>query len=167
MRSPRVVLAASLLAALAVACTESTEPNQTVDVLAGLTETAPQDSAGAPMTPPPGGAGAGYFRGYVRGPNAPGTDGDTLATSPRIGGVVVHAYPITGYSAGGTPLLGTLAGEVTTNAQGEFTFPTIPGGEYVVTFRPPAGSAYQGMWVTGPIHPTSHTHPWWVTLPRT
>lgn len=165
MRTPRAVLAVALMALVSVACAESTAPDNSIEALAGLVSSTPQDSAGNTTTPPPGAAGVGYFRGYVRGPNTPGTGGDTLATSPRIAGVVVRAYPITAYTADG-PELGASAGEVTTDAEGAFTFPTIPGGEYAVTFRPPAGSGYQGIWVTGPIHPTSHEWPWWVTLPR-
>lgn len=164
MSAIRSLAIALLIGASTLACAESTGPDAN-DVLAGLVAAAPQDSAGGSVTPPTGTGGSGYFRGYVRGPNAPGTGGDTLATSPRIAGVVVRAYPIVGGTSSG-PELGALAGEVTTNAQGAFTFPTIPAGEYVVTFRPPASSGYQGIWVYGPIHSTSHEFPWWVTLPR-
>jgi hypothetical protein len=165
MRTARATIVAALIAFVAVACAESTAPAGSEDVLAGLVSATPQDSAGNNTPPPPGGAGTGYFRGYVRGPNTPGTGADTLATSPRIAGVVVRAYPITSYGTSG-PNLGAPAGEVTTDENGAFTFPSIPGGEYAVTFHPPAASGYQGIYVTGPIHPTSHEHPWWVTLPR-
>lgn len=165
MRTARIAFTATLLALVAVACSETTAPDGTQAVLAGLIGSTTQDSAGNAAPPPAGGAGTGYFRGYVRGPNAPGAGGDTLATSPRIAGVIVRAYPITGSGPSG-PQLGALAGQVTTDAEGAFTFPSIPGGEYAVTFHPPAGSGYLGIWVSGPIHPTSHEHPWWVTLPR-
>ena len=166
MRSPRAVVFAAVLSLIAVACVDATEPNAGPDILAGLTEATPQDSAGNPVSPPTGGTeGAGYIRGTVRGPNAPGTGGDTLATSPRIAGVVVRAYRITGYSATG-PVLGPLAAEATTNAQGAFTLPSVPSGNYAVAFIPAGASGYLGTWATAPIHPTSHEWPWWVTLPR-
>lgn len=165
MRSSRVFALAALVVLAVSACSDVTAPAGADEILAGLVSAVPQDSAGAAAPPPSGGTGSGYFRGYVRGPNTPGAGGDTLATSPRIAGVVVRAYEWT--SGGpGQIVLGDLVGEVVTDAQGAFTFPTIPGGDYAVTFRPPTNSGYQGVWVTAPIHSTSHEWPWWVTLPR-
>ena len=40
----------------------------------------------------------------------------------------------------------------------------MPGGNYVVTINPPAGSIYGGVWVTATVHGTSHEFPWWVVL---
>jgi hypothetical protein len=51
-----------------------------------------------------------------------------------------------------------------TGADGKFTLPTIAGGPYAVTFTPPNGSIYGGVWVTGTIHSASHEFPWWVVL---
>ena len=164
MHIPRLITAVGLLV-VALACADSTAPSGSEEILAGLVAATPEDSAGNTAPPMPGGAGSGYFRGVVRGPSTAGTGGDTLATSPRIAGVQVRAYRITAYGDDG-PALGALVGQVTTDAQGAFTFPTIEGGEYAVTFRPPTGSGYQGIWVIGLIHPTSHEHPWWVTMPR-
>lgn len=157
-------LAVVLLIAAAGACADVSGPTPP-SPLAGLVQSSPQDSAGNPTTPPPGTLAPGYFRGTVRAPNAPGAVGDTLAAGTRIAGVLVRAYPVSANTTGGMQL-GNPVGSTTTNAQGDFTFPTIPGGDYAITFTPPPGSGYVGVWVTAFVHGTSHEFPWWVTLPR-
>lgn len=92
MRTPRRALLAVLTAVAITACQDATGPAER-SPLAGLVLGSPQDSSGNPVTPPTGELSPGYFRGTVRGPNAPGTGGDTLATSPRIAGVIVRAFP--------------------------------------------------------------------------
>lgn len=164
MRITRAAFAFIVAAVAASACADSTGPAGTEHPLAGLLASSPQDSAGTPITPPGGVSDSGYFHGFVRAQNEPGAGGDTLANAPRIAGVVVSAYPI--LAPGAAPTLGPLAAQVTTNAQGAFTLPKLAGGEYAVTFRPPAGSGYYGIWASGPIHATSADFAWWVTLPR-
>ncbi|MBA3853131.1 MAG: hypothetical protein C0503_01875 [Gemmatimonas sp.] len=166
MRSHKGLMAIVAVSLLAAACTVVTEYEPQEEMLATLTEATPQDSAGNPAPPPPGGTeGTGYIRGVVRGANPPGAVGDTLTTSPRIARVFVRAYRITGYTRIG-PELGPLAAEVVTNAQGEFTLPAVRSGNYAVAFLTLASSDYSGTWVTAPIHATSHEYRWWVTLPR-
>ncbi len=165
LASRRALVAALLGLAAAAACADSSGPVQR-SPLDGLAFGAALDSAGNPLTPtPPGPVAPGYFRGTVRAPNLPGTGGDTLGTTPRIANVVVRAYPILSSGAGGLEL-GASVGSTTTDAQGRFTFPTIAGGEYAVTFTPPAGSGYQAAFVTALVNAESHTWPWWVTLQR-
>ena len=154
----------AFLVLLAAGCGDVSGPGAG-SPLEGLVLAVPEDSSGNPTPPPTGTAAPGYFRGTVRGPNAPGQGGDTLSTSPRIAGVTVTAYPATSNGSGGLQL-GPSAGSTSTNAQGEFTFPTIPGGGYAVTFIPPTGSDHVGVWVVTQVHATSHEFPWWVTLPR-
>lgn len=79
--------------------------------------------------------------------------------------MVIRAYPVSASTTGGMQL-GDPVGQTTTDAVGRFTFPTIPGGDYVITFTPPAGSSFQGVWVAGLIHGSSQEWPWRVTLPR-
>jgi hypothetical protein len=108
-------------------------------------------------------AGPGYFRGVVRGSEIV-SGPDTLAGSVRIENVRVSAYPIVQPSPG-EPRTGPVAASVITNSKGEFQLPTLSSGEYVVTFVPPEGSKYQGVWVTAWANKHSGDYPWWVTLP--
>jgi hypothetical protein len=89
--------------------------------------------------------------------------GDTLVNSVRIAGVRVAAHPVTDLSTS-PPGTGAVVAEVSTNANGEFVLPQLPGGPYVVTFTPPAGSSYQGAWTMATISSTSSDYAWWVTL---
>lgn len=143
-------MAATLLAA---ACTDGSGPNPSP--LDGLVQYAGTDSIGAPPPPATGNPTAGYFRGTVVGPSAPGAGNDSLATAPRIAGVTVSVY---------AELEGSPVASVVTGADGRFVLPTLPGGHYAVTFTPPINSPYGGVWATAPIHAASHTHPWWVVL---
>ena len=132
--------------------------------LQGLTQTTATDSAGSPL--PPGNAEAtpGYIRGVVRSSELQRPEGpDTLVNSVRLAGVRVAALPVTDLSTS-PPTTGATAAEVTTNANGEFTLPRLPGGLYVVTFTPPVGSDYQGVWTIVTINSSTADYPWWVTL---
>jgi hypothetical protein len=60
--------------------------------------------------------------------------------------------------------IGPAAATVVTGSDGLFQLPMLPAGEYVITFNPPEGSIYGGVWTTGPIHDKSHEHPWWIVL---
>ena len=44
--------------------------------------------------------------------------------------------------------------------------PTLPAGEYIVTFVPPANSPYHGGYVFGPLRENSSDYPWWVVLAK-
>ncbi|HMC55189.1 MAG TPA: carboxypeptidase-like regulatory domain-containing protein [Gemmatimonadaceae bacterium] len=170
---------AILIVAAAIACAE--KGSTTIDgndPLAGLKQASATDSSGHFLPPTsghdtatasPGGptgnidtlhSEPGYFRGVVRGSEMiQGTD--TLAGSVRVPDVKVDAYA---RLANGDP--GALTASVVTNGQGEWELPVLPAGHYVVTFTPPANSAYQGVWVTASPNSHSHDYPWWVTLPK-
>lgn len=130
------------------------------------------DSVGVPL-PPPGTdpTGPGVIRGFVRAAGG-AAGGDTLSSSPRLSGVVVRAFPVISASAAvgavsPTVLSGTgpLAAQGTTDVNGAFALPQLPGGLYKVSFQPP-GETYVWAWVYGEVHGNSEALPWWVTLFR-
>ncbi len=163
LRTARFGLSLALLAGLTIACSDDpTGPEQ--NPLSGLSLRTANDSLGNPLPPAPATPTPGVFRGFVLAPCAGSCTGDTLATSPRISGVVVKAYQITGGSAA-NPTLGPVAATVTTGNDGTFTLPQLAGGEYVVTFTPPSSSNYAGVWVTAHTSTQSDDYPWWVILP--
>lgn len=147
---------------LAIACSD--DPTGSEDSpLAGLAPRTASDSIGNPPPPPPTNPTPGSFHGTVLGPSEPGAGNDSLATAPRVAGVVVSARLVTGGSEA-DPDLGPVAASVTTGADGKFQLPTLSGGTYVVTFTPPANSIYGGVWVTSTTSATSNDWPWWVVL---
>lgn len=152
-RSVRSLALALLLAAVSTACTDSAGPN--ASPLDGLVQYGSTDSTGTPPPPPVGTPAPGFFQGTVVGPSTPGAGNDSLATAPRIAGVTVAAY---------TQLDIAPVASVVTSADGRFVLPTMPGGHYVVTFTPPPGSPYGGVWASAPVHATSSNHHWWVVL---
>lgn len=161
-RSSRYVPALTLFVALAMACSD--DPTGTENgPLAGLSQRAGSDSLGNPLPPAPTNPTPGTFRGQVLGPCGSSCTGDTLATSPRVAGVVVKAYPVTGGTQA-SPTLGEVAATVTTGADGKFQLPQLTG-EFVVTFTPPSTSPYAGVWVTAHTSTQSDDYPWWVILP--
>lgn len=135
------------------------------------------DSGGTPLPPPPPDEeGPGFWRGVVR--SNFGTMGpDTLLTSARLAGVIVRAIPMngaTGPVSPGTgpvgpatipPGMGPIAAVDTTDAQGMFHLPTLPGGRYIVTFEP-SNDDHEWAWVYAVASPSSGNLPWWVTLNR-
>ena len=150
----------ALTSGLAVACSDN--PTETEESpLAGLAQRDGRDSVGNPLPPPPLSPIAGGFHGTVLGPSTGGT-GDTLASAPRIAGVVVKAHKVIGGTEA-EPELGPVEKSATTGADGKFAL-TLSGGEYVVTFTPPANSIYGGVWVTASTSATSNDWPWWVIL---
>ena len=150
----------ALTSGLAVACSDN--PTETEESpLAGLAQRDGRDSIGNPLPPPPSTPVPGGFHGTVLGPST-GVTGDTLATAPRIAGVVVKAMKVTGGTQA-EPELGPVEQTVTTGADGKFAL-TLSGGDYVVTFTPPASGIYGGVWVTASTSATSNVHPWWVIL---
>lgn len=155
---------AALLLGFAAACSSDkpTGPDQQASPLAGLSVGARNDTV---TTPAPNNSGSGNFRGTVMGPSPVGATGDTLGMAPRIPGVVVSIYPrLADVNGQVTP--GTLAGSVTTDAAGLFQLPTLPAGEYVVTFVPPSTSEYKGTYSIGSLRSNSNNYPWWVRLPK-
>jgi hypothetical protein len=130
--------------------------------LAGLAESAARDSSG--NAPPTGNFAPGDIRGTVVGPSPVGSTGDTLAAAPRVAGVEVTAYPVTGTS-GPLPDVGPAIATTVTDANGRFSLPSLPGGPIVVTFEPPSSSPYAGTWSSTVITAQSDRWPWWVVLP--
>ena len=129
----------------------------------------PPDSVTPPdsVLPPPPPATLGYFHGTVMG-QWQGTQGGTLADSmaamPKLANIRVDVYPR--LSARNPLAVGPLAASVLTDANGYFQIPTLAGGDYVVTFVPPAGSLYQGVWVTATANTHSSDWSWWVVLSK-
>jgi hypothetical protein len=154
---------ALVVAAVVVAACSNDSPVAPGGALAGLNQTTANNGTAPGDTNPPA-PGPGYFHGTVVGPSAPGAGDDSLATAPRIAGVHVTIYDMVPTETGvGT---GTERGLAVTDASGLFTLPTLPGGEYIVTFVPSAGSSYHGVYVFGPLNQNSSTYPWWITLPK-
>jgi hypothetical protein len=157
----------ALTASVVVACSESspTEVDQE-SPLTGLVQGQGNDSVGAPPPPPPTNPTPGRVRGTVLAPSIGAPPGqDTLATATRIVGARVTAYPRL-RSTTDTLGVGAIAAQVVTDAKGEFLLPTLPGGEYIITFNPPAAhqATYGGVWTVSTIHQNSHLHPWWIVL---
>ncbi|HEX6050661.1 MAG TPA: carboxypeptidase-like regulatory domain-containing protein, partial [Gemmatimonadaceae bacterium] len=148
-QSKRLLGVTLFAAAMCVGCESPTRAPQ-LD-LQGLRQSTPTDSAGSPVPPGSSEATPGYIRGVVRSSELKQPTGpDTLVNSVRLAGVRVVALPVTDLTKL-PPTTGAAAAEVTTNANGEFTLPQLPGGPYVVTFTPPAGSDYQGVWTVATI----------------
>jgi hypothetical protein len=151
------------VATIATACSSDAVVQPTPSPLAGLNHSESGDTATVNHSPT--GTGPGYFRGTVLGPSSPGAGNDSLNTAPKIAGVVVTIYE---RKTGGadTVAIGDAKGSATTGADGKFTLPTLPAGEYVVTFVPPANSGYYGAYALGPLRENSSDFPWWVVLAK-
>jgi hypothetical protein len=160
-RRSRLLLA--LLASFGVACSDNGPGDDSP--LEGLSVRTASDSAGATVPPAPSEPSPGTFRGTVLGAAEPGSGNDSLTTMPRIVGARVSAYPVVDNSVT-PPRVGVLAATLLTDANGRFELPQLPGGLYVVTVEPPAGSAFGGVWVSATAHSLSAEHPWWVVLWR-
>ena len=160
MFQPRALFIAAIVAAVAAAACSDDPAAPVAPELAGLSRGNSNDTTSGQTTP--GTTTPGSFHGFVIGR---GTGPDTIATAPRIAGATITAYPHLGFD-GETPRVGASAGSVTTDANGFFQFPTIPGGDYVVTIRPPAGSEYQGQYALTTISNISNTGNWWVVLSK-
>jgi hypothetical protein len=155
---------ASLGVAVAlIACGDTAPTIPDSSPLAGLNETTSNDSA---TVSNPTTSGPGYFHGTVLGPSSPGAGNDSLSTAPRIAGVVVTIYERKQSGGADTVAVGNAKGSVTTGADGKFTLPTLPAGEYVVTFVPPSNSPYHGAYAFGPLRENSSDYPWWVVLAK-
>jgi hypothetical protein len=154
----------SVVAALIVAaCASDSVVQPGGSPLAGLSRSGSGDTANVNHSPT--GTGPGYFRGTVLGPSSPGAGNDSLNTAPRIAGVVVTIFERKP-TAADTMAVGDAKGTVTTGADGKFSLPTLPAGEYVVTFVPPSSSGYYGAYAFGPLRENSSDYPWWVVLAK-
>jgi hypothetical protein len=78
----------------------------------------------------------------------------------------VTAYPRIASSTD-TLGVGPAAGTTLTSATGEWQLPSMPGGDYVVTFNPqaPQDTQYRGVWTVATAHATSHEGSWYIMLP--
>jgi hypothetical protein len=161
LRAPLAAFAAMLLIAVAsAACADRTATQPAGESpLAGLSIAGRNDTAQAPTNPAE--PSPGFFRGTVYG-YVPGRS-DTLETAERLAGVRVTAYPRVP-SSSDPYAVGPAAASVTTDTNGEFVLPTLPGGEYAVTFTPPEGSKYRAGWTVGVAYAGSGDYPWWIML---
>jgi len=160
-RSPVHALAV-LAAIVGIACSDTPEgPIATSSSpLAGLLKGLANDSA--PTAPGSSTLGSGAIHGTVRGQSAPGSGPDTMATAARVSGVKVTAYKLV--LEGTTPTAGAQVAATTTDSTGAFALPSLPGGNYVVTFVPPNDSKYRGQYVFGPVNSETDRFPWYIVL---
>ena len=86
-----------------------------------------------------------------------------MAAAPKLAGVTVTMFPCLKASCAGDSF-GPLAATMTTDANGKFASPTLPGGYYTVVFTPPAQSAYRGVYAWFYMNPNSDDYAWWVIL---
>lgn len=164
-RSPifhRTAIALTVFSLVAVACSDQTTTQPPQSPLAGLSLVTTNDTNATPSAPL---TGSGYFRGTVMAPSQPGAGNDSLQTSPKIANVRVTIYARVA-GTGSSVELGASAGSVLTGSDGVFQLPTLPAGDYVVTFVPPEGSSYNSSYAFGPLRSNSSDHPWWVTLTK-
>jgi hypothetical protein len=133
--------------------------------VAGLTRVESNDTG--VTAPPPGPTTPGSFHGSVLGQAPAGSGPDTLGNAERLANVRVTAYPRT-ESTTDTLGVGPAAASVLTDATGAFQMPTLPGGEYVITFNPqaPEDTKYRGAWSIATIHDHSNDYPWLILLLR-
>lgn len=165
MSTPRTVhpryrvLAVVAALFLAAACgDDSTAPVS--DPLAGLVNAGRGDTAESPPNETPDGPGS--FHGFVKGftPGVP----DTNSTIVPLPEVRVTAYRREGDDT--QPRAGAAVATTSSNASGAWTLPTLPGGEYIVTFVPSASSGYRAGWTIGTAWSQSGVEPWLIHLPK-
>lgn len=167
LRSTRSTLFATLALGAVMACAEQTTLPKPGDKLTGFSVGEIQDTTITGGVP---GAQTGtnpiQAGGIVRGV---GEGQDTMATAPKLAGVVVTAYKHLGYS-GNDVLIGEQVGTATTDENGWYGYFSLLPGSYVVTFTPPANSIYRSIYVThdSPGAPPGSTivHTWVIFLPR-
>lgn len=155
--------AAALVITVACGSDNSATGPKTTTPLTGLVAGATNDSN--PVTSPPANPTPGSFHGTVMGHSPFPAGTDTLSSLPRMVGARLTAYAHSQPTATDTLGVGAQVASVTTDANGQFHFPALPGGLYLVTITPPAGTQYQGVWVAAVAHAHSDDYPWWVVLP--
>jgi hypothetical protein len=149
-----------LIAAIAIACADGASSPIVRSPLDGLVEVGSNDSV--PGYPPPQPAPTpGTFHGVVRG-YEPGPDSGVAPV--KLADVRVTAYERVSMSTDSIGV-GTVAASVQSDANGDWQLPTLPGGEYVVTFDPPSGSRYRGVWTVATAYSGSNDFRWFVMLP--
>jgi hypothetical protein len=145
----------------AIACTDSnpaapaTQQNPLKD---GVQLQSPDTANGTGGT---AAQGDGSFHGSVKGYNEADFP-DTLKSVKPLANVTVTAYHAELTNA--DPKLGAVAAKVSTNADGQFTLPTLTGGLYVVTFTPAPADAYDGAWTIATASSKSGDLPWVIML---
>ncbi len=72
--------------------------------------------------------------------------------------------PLSNPHLDGQTAAGSQVATTTTDATGYFQLPTLPGGEYVVTFVVPVGSIYTSGWTVGIAWEGSRDSPWFIML---
>jgi hypothetical protein len=147
-----------MFAAGVFACAEAAAP-PIQSPLAGLVSIDANDTvpeSPAPQPSPTPGSFHGTVRGYEPGP-------DTLASAVKLPNVKVTAYVRISVSTDSIGT-GTVAGSTLTDANGDWQLPTLPGDEYIVTFVPPEGSKYRGVWAIATAHSGSNQSPWFIML---
>jgi len=159
-QSIRLGLLSLSLVMTAVACGDSTpaSPDEGSDPIKNLVQVQSPDTARAGVS---SAKGDGSFHGFVRGYNEADFP-DTLKSVKALANVVVTAYPAE--LTNGDPKLGPAAATVSTSSDGQFTFPTLKGGLYVVTFVPAKGDSYASAWTQATAHPQSGDLAWIIML---
>ena len=61
---------------------------------------------------------------------------------------------------------GAAVATTTSSASGAWSLPTLPGGDYIVTFVPPESSGYRAGWTIGTAWTQSGVDPWQIHLPK-
>jgi len=152
-----------LVVAAAVACADSTPsaPTEEANPLSGLVQVQSPDTARGGSASPAPSSGPGFFRGKVIGFSAADFP-DTLKSAKPLANVSVTAYPAE--LTNSDPKLGPAAATVSTTADGQFKFPTLPGRLYVVTFVPASGDSYEKAWTIATADPESGDRPWIIML---
>ena len=153
----------AFITAATVACSSDPLTQPTGDRLTGFSvgQVADSTPSGAPL-----GTAAVQVGGTVKGV---GTGTDTMSTAPILANVEIRAFKHLGYS-GNDVLIGEQIGALTTDANGWFGYLSLDPGKYVVTFTPPAGSAFRGIYVTyesrGSAPGNTVASLWSIYLPR-
>jgi hypothetical protein len=163
MKQSTVRFFAAFAAVVIVACSTESPVQPEGSPLAGLSKIEDVDTANVNHSPT--GGGPGYFHGTVVGPWNFQAGVDSVSAAPRLSGVVVTIYQRKATPTD-TVAIGDAKGSVTTGADGKFTLPTLPAGEYIVTFVPPADAGYHGAYAFGPLWENSSEYPWWVVLAK-
>jgi hypothetical protein len=162
--SLHLTAAAFLFVATSACANHGPEPE--LPRLEELVRLASPDSGGT-GSPPPTPTGPGVFQGVIAGEGESTPERSADALGPDLPNVRVTVYQIAARTSVGGLRLGQEVATTVSNSFGEFQLPEIPGGEYVVTFVPPDGSAYQGAYWVATAHPNEVPVFWRVVLPKT
>jgi hypothetical protein len=156
----------AFIVSAAAACGSDTVTPLAGDKLSGFSAGQVGDST--PSSPSvPTGTEAMQVGGTIKGV---GTGSDTMATAPVLSRVEVKAFRHLGYS-GSDVLIGEQVGSpLMTDTNGWFGYLSLLPGKYVVTFTPPANSAFRAIYVTyesrGSSPGNTVASVWGIFLPR-